>query len=99
MQKNHMGKEYARELEEEVAATQKCLSRMRSDLYDWKPHERSMTMGQLAVLVADMVRWIALAIRDGMVDFQTYDRFDTKDTEELLRHFDKNRDAALTALS
>ena len=35
---------------------------------DWKPHEKSMPLGYLARLVADMPSWIAMAINQGELD-------------------------------
>jgi len=40
------------ELEREAAATRRTLERVPDCRYDWKPHEKSMTLGRLAELVA-----------------------------------------------
>lgn len=50
------------ELEREGASTRRTLERIPEDKGDWKPHERSMTMAQLATLVATMPGWIASVI-------------------------------------
>src|SRR3712207_8238572 len=36
---------------------------------DWKPHERSMPMGRLSVLVATMPMWIEFMVNEGELDF------------------------------
>jgi hypothetical protein len=41
------------ELEHEIATTRKCLERIPENLFDYKPHEKSMTMGRLATHVVD----------------------------------------------
>ncbi len=40
------------ELEQEAAATQRMLDRVPADKLTWKPHEKSMSLGQLALHVA-----------------------------------------------
>jgi len=49
-----------KELEAEAGASRKCLERIPENLFDWKPHEKSMTMGYLALLVAEIPKWNAL---------------------------------------
>jgi hypothetical protein len=46
-----MTKFFADQLEREVAASGKVLERVPKGRNDWKPHERSMPMSYLAVLV------------------------------------------------
>ena len=46
---------YLKELEAEIPATRKCLERIPESLFGWKPHERSMTLGYLALLVAGLL--------------------------------------------
>jgi len=40
------------ELEHETDATRRTLERVPNDKMDWRPHEKSMTLGQLAMHVA-----------------------------------------------
>ncbi|MDQ3220874.1 MAG: hypothetical protein M3Q26_09060 [Acidobacteriota bacterium] len=42
------------EIQQEAIATRKMLERIPAEAFDWKPHERSMSMKRLSVLVADM---------------------------------------------
>ncbi len=41
------------ELEQEAATTRRVLERVPGDKLDWKPHPKSMSLGQLALHVAD----------------------------------------------
>lgn len=86
----NFGKEYLIELESEVRATRRCLEAIPESLYDWKPHEKSMNMGYLALLVADIPRWITYTIEKSEVDFATYEHFQLSTTARLLEHFDDN---------
>lgn len=92
------GTEYMKELESEVRATRKCLEAIPESTYAWKPHEKSMNMGYLTLLVADIPRWITYAIERSEVNFATYDQFQLSTNAALLKHFDQNIEAARRAL-
>jgi uncharacterized damage-inducible protein DinB len=89
---------YADELKAEATATRKCLERIPVTLFDYKPHEKSMALGYLALLVAEIPNWIAYIIEKGEIDFATFQHFQPKTTQELVEHFDINMQAALQAL-
>lgn len=93
-----LGERFLKELEMEAPATRKCLERMKAELFDWKPHEKSMQMGYLALLCADMPRWITRALQDGIIDFATYENKQAKTPEELLALFDANIEDAKKVL-
>jgi len=98
MKDTTFGREYSKELEAEAAASRKCLERIPEKLFTWKPHERSMSMGYLALLVAEIPRWIYHIIELGDIDFATFQHSQPKTTEELVKHFDENLQAAKKAL-
>lgn len=89
---------YSIELNSEAATTRKCLERIPVSLFDYKPHEKSMALGYLALLVAEIPNWIAFIVEKGEIDFATFTHFPPKSTEELVKHFDENMQAALNAL-
>jgi uncharacterized damage-inducible protein DinB len=93
-----IGMEYLKELEAEANATRKCLEKIPVELFGWKPHEKSMPLGYLAVLVAEIPKWIRYMIEKSEIDFATFDHFQPKNTEELVKHFDENLQAARNAL-
>ncbi len=98
MENFKLGMEYLTELESEVRASRKCLEAISEKLYGWKPHEKSMNMGYLALLVADIPRWITYAIEKGEVNFQTYDQFKLSTNAALLKHFDSNLEGVRRSL-
>ena len=82
-------KELVQELEQEAPATRRVLARVPADLFDWRLHERSMSMGQLANHLAQLPR--------GIVSSTLLPSFDPgalppqaapADTEALLATFD-----------
>ena len=96
--KSIYGAEVLKELESEAIATRKCLEVIPENLFDWKPHERSMSFGELSLLVAEMPKWIQVMIEESEVDFATVEHFQAKNTAELVEHFDENLAAAKNAL-
>ncbi len=93
-----LGRQLLRELDAEVASSRKCLERIPEALFDWKPHEKSMQMGYLALLVAEIPKWIVHTVRDREIDFATFTHFQPKVTAELVKHFDDNVMGAQNAL-
>lgn len=87
-----------KELEAEAPASRKCLERIPENLFGWKPHEKSMTLGYLALLVAEIPKWIQQMIEVSEIDFATFQHFEPKTTAELVNHFDENLIAARKAL-
>jgi uncharacterized damage-inducible protein DinB len=98
MNETTLGAGFLKELEAEAPATRKCLERIPETLFRWKPHEKSMDMGYLALLVAEIPRWITYVIEKSEIDFATFGHFQPKTTAELVKHFDENLKGAQNAL-
>lgn len=56
------------EFHEELAATRKVLERIPEDKLTWRPHQKSMTLGQLAMHVATLPGGIATMTRADSFD-------------------------------
>ena len=93
-----LGAQFIRELESELRATRECLQVVPMDKPDWKPHDKSMPLGYLAILIADIPRWIQYAIEKGEVDFATYPQAKATTPDELVSHFDKSAEDAKRSL-
>src|ERR1051325_9164116 len=87
-----------KELEGEAAASRKCLERIPENLFGWKPHERSMQTGYLALLVAEIPKWIQYTVETTEIDFATFQHEQPKTTADLVNHFDENMQKAKQAL-
>ena len=88
------------ELKHEAAATKRILGKVPADKNAWKPHEKSMALGRLAIHIAEIPQWITNILAADEFDFAT--RSHTPQTsatnEELLAIYQKNLDAALASL-
>lgn len=77
------------EWEQELSITRKILQIIPEN-FDWKPHEKSMSLGGLATHVAEIPSWIAVTLETDVLDFSKgYTPNVCKTTEELLTLFDK----------
>jgi uncharacterized damage-inducible protein DinB len=88
------------EYDHEVATTRKVLERVPDDRLAWKPHDKSMSMGQLATHVATMLSWGSATISQSEIDLSgPYTPPDLKTRAELLASFDKEATATRAALA
>jgi uncharacterized damage-inducible protein DinB len=96
-----IGQILAEELQHEAAATKKMFELVPFDKADFKPHEKSMTLGHLASHIAELPLWIGITVDMDELDFAKFDYkpSDAKTTEELLAKFDENMKKAVNALS
>src|SRR5688572_32433299 len=85
MENNFLAKLFAQELQAEYTATRKCLEKIPEKIYSFKPHPKSMELGYLALLVAEIPLWIVHIIKEGVIDFATYKRFQLTTGEALLQ--------------
>jgi len=92
------------EFDQEMANTRKALERMPDDKFDWKPHEKSGTMGWLANHLANLPNWTVYTINQDSLDLAPTDGDSPKwegkgSRQELLDYFDKSVGAARAAIA
>ena len=92
------------EFDQEMRNTRRTLERVPEDKFDWKPHEKSMTMGQLASHIANLPSWAVLSTSSDSFDLRPLDAPapktpQAKTNAELLETFDKNMEAARAAIA
>jgi len=81
------------ELDREAVGTRKALERVPANM-SWKPHSKSMSLGQLAGLTATMIGWIELIIKQddldlAPVDGPKYEDPQMNNSAELIRALDE----------
>jgi uncharacterized damage-inducible protein DinB len=90
--------DFLQELNLEYRATKSCLERIPESLFEYKPHPKSMNMGYLALLVAEIPLWIRHMVINGEIDFATFKHASPKTNKDLTDHFEENMAAARKAL-
>jgi uncharacterized damage-inducible protein DinB len=90
----------AEELRHEAGVTRRFLERIPEADFDWKPHEKSMSLGFLASHLAEIPKWtVEILEKDEInIDPATYTPWLAKTKEELLKAFDENLANALAVM-
>jgi uncharacterized damage-inducible protein DinB len=88
------------ELQHEAGNSRKMIERVPTDKLDWRPHEKSMTIGRLATHIADIPIWFSRTINADEFDFVTavFNREVKENTEAILELFDKRLQEAIELL-
>ena len=92
------------EYDQEMAGTRKTLERCPDDKWNWKPHEKSGTLGWLAAHVATLPEWTTMTLRTEQFDYapvggSTYQPPKISNRKELLAAFDKRCAEARAAIA
>jgi uncharacterized damage-inducible protein DinB len=82
------------EFDQEMAGTRKTLERVPDDKFDWTPHSKSMTMGNLATHLANIPTWAIHAIKKDSIDIAPVGEAPlraepARTRHEILERFDK----------
>jgi uncharacterized damage-inducible protein DinB len=83
------------EFEQEMANTRRTLERVPDEKFEWKPHEKSSSLGGLATHLANIPSWTTHTFEKDELDIAPPDappfRLEqAKSTADLLAAFDKN---------
>jgi uncharacterized damage-inducible protein DinB len=89
------------EFDQEMAGTRRVLERVPAEKLSWKPHDKSMPFGRLAVHVAEIPSWTTMTLTTSELDFAAapYAPTQVETTQDLLNIFDKATAEARTALA
>lgn len=87
------------EFDQEMANTRKALERIPDDRLDFKPHEKSYSLLELASHVANLPSWTAMTLSTTELDLdQPFDWTPPTSREEVLAQFDTVTSEARAAL-
>ncbi len=80
------------DLGRELTTTRRVLERVPEEHFDWKPHEKSMSLRDLAGHVATMPIWLLLTVEQDGLNFTSPPNIprDFSSREGLLKTFDDN---------
>lgn len=86
------------ELEQEATATRRVLERVPGDRLDWRPHPKSMSLGQLALHVATIPGTIAEMARHDTFQIGQFTQPAASTPQELLDALDGSMRTATTVV-
>ncbi len=88
------------EYDHEMATTRRLLERVPADRLPWKPHDKSMSLAELATHLANIPYWCTATLQDTSLDLETLGRpAPAESTTELLQGFDTRVSAARQRLA
>lgn len=94
-----IGQELIQELTLEASVTRRYLENVPFNRLDYKPTEKSETLGRLAIHVAEIIAWWTSVVNTNRLDFAEFEPKDIKSTKELLSYFDGLLEDAIKSLS
>ncbi len=93
------GAAWLAEFDAEMASTRRVLERVPADRFDFKPHEKSYALRDLATHVANVPSWTAITLASEELDLgREFERFVPETTDDVLAHFDRHVAEARAAL-
>lgn len=88
------------EFNKEMEKTRTILERVNLTFSDWKPHEKSMSLGKLASHLADLPQWASDIIMLDFLDVKPdYKPFHAQTEKELLEAFDSKVSTSRKAIA
>ena len=88
------------EFDHEMATTRRVLDRVPDVQFGWKPHDKSMSLGELAGHLANLPFWCTATLQDTSLDLATYQRNPPPTSKaDLLKGFDDRVAAARAKLT
>lgn len=88
------------EIEQEAHNTRKILALVPTDKFDWKPHEKSMPLKNLAAHIAGLAEWPAVIAKTDYLDLAEggLSRPEIRSAEDLVREQEKNTQKSVEVL-
>src|SRR5260370_28518346 len=100
-----IGQSMLAEFDQEMQNTRKTLERVPDDKWNWKPHDKSGTVGWLAGHIALLPGWATMTINSEEFDYapvsgkSSYQPPKTENRKDLLAAFDQESAEARAALA
>ena len=88
------------EFDHEMANTRRTLARVPDSAFDWKPHEKSLSMQDLASHLVNLPSWVSVTVEQDSIDMAPLDGSEpprpaaAESTAQALETFDTNVTAA-----
>jgi uncharacterized damage-inducible protein DinB len=90
-----------KEMETEAITSRKMMQLVPTEKLSWKPHEKSMSMQNLAVHIAELPSWVTMALTSTELDFAAMDYIPTPvtDASDLLLLFETSLKSGVASLT
>ena len=90
-----------KEMDNKAVTTRKMLERVPDDKFNWKPHEKSMTIEHLTTHIAELPTWISMVLTSSELDFAAnpYEQKRIAKTRDLIQLFEESLEDGKTHLS
>ena len=91
---------FIKEYDSEAELTRKMLSSIPDDKFDWKPHEKSMTLKVLSNHLAELGSWLPFILEHDKQDFEAdpYIPNEASSRKEVLEFFEESFKAGRDSL-
>ena len=86
------------EFDQEAQTTKRVLERIPDDKLAWKPHQKSFSLGQLALHIASGPGQIVAAVSQDSAEAPNFAQPEAKSRQEVLEAFSKSMASARSAL-
>ncbi|HVS19949.1 MAG TPA: DinB family protein [Planctomycetota bacterium] len=92
------------EYDQEIAATRRVLERVPAEHVAWKPHERSWSLGELSLHVANLLSWMRITLESDELDLAPpggpgFQRVAFESPAATLAHFERHAAEGRAALA
>jgi len=99
-----IGQSLLGEFDQEMAGTRKTLERLPDQKWNWKPHDKSGTIGWMAGHIATMPGWITMTLQTEKFDYAPvggapYEPPKMENRQQILAEFDKGVTEARKAIA
>ena len=84
------GSMFLPEFDHEFSETRRALELVPEEKFDWKPHDKSFSLHQLAGHLAEVPKWTGVTMNMDVFDLdEGYERVVPETKEAILAHFDE----------
>ncbi len=92
---------FSAELSREIQTTRRMLERAPEGRFDWRPHPRSMSLGELAAHLAEVLWWQTTTLDSDEFDIGVPrpPRSNPESSEALLKEYDAKAEELMQALA
>ncbi|GAA5521369.1 DinB family protein [Aliifodinibius salicampi] len=91
---------FSNELEQEAETTQKFLKLVPDEKFDWNPHQKSMTLKELTVHIAEIPGWIETVLNQDVLDFADgYEPTPVENSNDLIELLEQSVQKSKEALN